>query len=145
MAKTRVTSRYVPATRRRDLPAGSPYQAMDAFLLSNQLQAPVVMAARDIAADAVAIARAEITSDSSTDAYVDSIDVDEQKVITINTFPRVAAAVTANGGRSSWGGFTDPESSHAAVVEFGNAAAPQSGRRIFGRAGAKYNTPKGVG
>ena len=118
-------------------------QAMNALLLSDQVQAPTLAAARDIAGEASDIARAELkTAKAGASEYLDSIDAGVAPPIVAGGSPRVAAAVTANGGRASWGGFTDPESSHAAVVEFGNPAAPGSGKRILGRAGARFHNPR---
>jgi hypothetical protein len=117
-------------------------KSMREFLVSEQLEIPVAAAGQDIAQAARVLSREEINSDWSTDAYVNSIHVEQADHTLIAGNWRVTVAVVAHGGVASWGGFTDPESSHAAVVEFGNPAAPHSGRRILGRAGQPWHSER---
>ena len=135
MARRMVNQRYVPANHHGDLPRGSKFQAMDAFLLSSRVERVAMEAAVDIATIAVQMALVEAFD---TGRYAASIDV-QPIVVTMGVLhknPRAAAAVTAHGGRPPES--TDPESSTAAIVEFGNSRAP--GRRILGRAGAPFNS-----
>jgi hypothetical protein len=134
--------RQMNAARARHGVPASRLQSMQEFLLSRHVQDAADDAAEDIADWARAIAQAEITSETSSGAYEASIEARSTEPVVVAGNARRAAAVTANGGRASWGGFTDPESSHAVVVEFGNPSAPHSGRRIFGRVGALFDTPK---
>jgi hypothetical protein len=122
--------------------APSRMKSMKEFLVSDDVQDAADAVAASIASGAALMAHAEIVSDSSSGAYEDSISSEKIPPVVINGNPRAAAAVTAHGGVASWGGFTDPESSHAVVVEYGNPAAPHSGRRILGRAGQPYDSPK---
>lgn len=117
-------------------------KSMREFLVSEQLEDPVNAAAEDIAAAARTLAAEEIHSDTSSGDYTASIRVIRPEHVLIGGNWRVASAVVAHGGTASYGGFTDPESSHAAVVEFGNPAAPHSGRRILGRAGQPWHTER---
>lgn len=151
-----VTTRYIPATSRaqHDRARGrygappSTNESMRELLVSEQVQRPTLEAAEAIAADARGLAAAELTSDSKTGAYQESIkaEVDAPKVI--NGSPRAAAAVTAHGGYEHWTGAIGPETSHAVVVEFdvpeGSDAGPRprEGRRILGRAGVPYSTAR---
>ena len=54
-----MTAFYRPSNTRHDLPAGSPLRAMDAFLVSQEVQDVADEAARDIARDAQNLALAE--------------------------------------------------------------------------------------
>lgn len=149
----RVVSSYVPSTSKRRMQSArtrhgvtepSTLESMKEFLVSPAVQEVADHAAADIASIAALIAHTEITSESSSGAYEDSIDSQPIEPVVIKGNARAAAAVTAHGGTESYGGFTDPESSHAAVVEWGNEAAPHSGRHILRRAGATHDTAKGV-
>lgn len=141
---------YVPSTsvgrmqRARQAHGAPPSTllSMKEFLVSPEVQQVADHAAADIASIAALIAHTEITSESSSGAYEESISSQPITPVNVGGNPRASAAVTANGGRASWGGFTDPESSHAVVVEYGNPAAPGSGRRILFRAGQTHDTPK---
>lgn len=117
-------------------------KSMREFLLSDQLDDAVAGATHDIASAARELAASEIHTPSSSGEYTASIHGEKADPVSIGGNLRVAGAVVAHGGTASYGGFTDPESSHAAVVEFGNPAAPQSGRRILGRAGGPWHTEK---
>lgn len=128
-----VTVRYQPANTAADLPPGSRYQAMDAFLLSDQLAGPVMEAGRAIAADAKAlyIAEAFDTGQTANSVFV------SKGVAVIAGNPRVIARVGANGGIPA--GMKE-DVSVAVLIEFG-----KPGLRILGRAGAPYDNPKVVG
>lgn len=140
MARTR--TRYKPANRASDLHPGSGMQAFDAFMLSEQMRRPVRAATEAVAAIAVEMYLAEA---SETGALAESVDVQDQ-VVTINGNPRVAGAVTAHGGTPERA--KDPESSVAAIIEWGNprgtayGAAPREGLHILARAGQTHDTPK---
>lgn len=144
---------YIPATSVPRHDAGrarygippSRNASMAEFLVSPRLQHTVLQVAEDIADVARNLARTELqTAKEGASMYLKSIEARVIPPVVAGRSPRAAAAVTAHGGRASWGGFTDPESSHAAIVEFGNPAAPNSGRRILGRAGITFHTPKGL-
>lgn len=146
-----VRTRYIPAnTRAQHNRARARYkippsknESMAELMVSEQIEKPVLDASHDIAQAARALATAELkTARAGASEYTESIDAAVGAIKVVDGNPRVSGAVTAHGGRSSWGGFKDPESSHAAVVEFGNPSAPNSGRRILGRAGAPWDNPK---
>lgn len=135
-------ARYKPANHIGDLEPGSGFQAFDAFMLSDQMRKPVRQAAEAIATDAVEMYRTEATQ---TGELAESVDVVDQ-VVSINGNPRIAAAVTAHGG--TYPKARDPESSKAAIIEWGNpqgtayGAAAREGLHIMARAGIPYDTPK---
>lgn len=135
MTVVRVT--YKPAQTSLDLPPGSKFKAMDAFLLSPQLGDPVNEATKDIATAATTLATAERFE---TGAYAASIEADEGEIVVVGGRPRVSGAVMAHGG--SYPNAKDPETSIAAVVEWGNANAP--GARILGRAGDPFHSARRV-
>lgn len=134
---TTVRTRYKPANTRRDLPPGSPYQAFNAFLLSEQLQEPTLAAARDIAASAVAKYLSEFADTGETAA---SVDARPDIPVRVAGNVRVSAVVTANGGR--YPGAKDPEASKALIGEFGNAQF--EGKHILHRAGIPYDNPRAL-
>lgn len=152
-----VRARYIPANNQAQHNAararhGIPPTAngsMAELLVSPQVQNATLEAARAIKAAAKALAAAELTSDSSTGAYEESIDAVVATPIVAGGSPRAAAAVTAHGGYEHWHGSIGPETSHAVVVEFdlraedgGSKAPPRpaQGRRILGRAGAPFDS-----
>ncbi len=131
-----VRTRYVPAMHATDLPKGSRMQPFDAFMLSEQMRQPVRAAGEEIAGIAVTTYIAEAFQ---TGALAGSVDV-KNTVTVINAAPRVSVAVTAHGG--IYPRARNPESSTAAIVEFGNSQRP--GLHVLARAGAPYDSPKGV-
>jgi hypothetical protein len=156
VATTRYRTHYIPATNagrhnrgraRYDIPP-SKNETMAEFLLSEQLMQPVMEAAEAIASDARALAATDLISDERSGAYEASIKAERNEPVVAGGAPRVSAAVTANGGNAHWSGPIGPETSHAVVVEFdvpeGSDAGPRprEGRRILGRSGAPYHTPK---
>jgi len=132
-----VEVRYKPANTSFDLRPGTGTEAMDAFLLSPRMARVTFQAAEEIAAGARALALAEAFK---TGRYHDSIHAVPGEVIVIAGNPRVSAAVVANGG--SYRNARNPETSIAAVVEWGNANAPA--RHILRRAGEPFDTEKMV-
>lgn len=151
--------RYLPANSvaghnaaraRFDLPP-SRNESMAELLVSPQVQEPVVAAAADIADAARGIMVAEMkTARAGASALLDSVRSGAAAPVVAGGSPRAAAAVWANGGNASWGGFKDPESSHAAVAEFLPGNQPGSGPRTMppvrplGRAGDQWHNPKAV-
>lgn len=119
-------SRYVPAETKKDLPKGSPYKAMDAFLMSDRVRDVAHAAAKDLADDAATIVSAEATE---TGALARGYEAREDLPVVIDGHPRRVAVVVNN----------DPA---AAPVEFGNGRA----RAVhpLQRAGEPYHTPKGT-
>lgn len=134
---TTVRVRYKPANTRRDLPPGSPYQAFNAFMLSEQVQKVAVDAAQDIAGVAVMIYLAEAYETGGT---AESVDARADTPVRVGGNVRAAAVVTANGGR--YPGAKDPEASKALIVEFGNSQ--RAGLHILHRAGIPYDNPKAL-
>lgn len=132
-----VRTRYKPANTRADLPPGSPYQAFNAFLLSEQMQQPTTEAAQDIAGSAVMIYAREARDTGHTMA---SVDARPDIPVMVAGNVRVAAVVTANGGR--YRGARDPEASVALIVEYGNSQF--EGKHILHRAGKPYDNPKAL-
>lgn len=117
------THRYVPANTKADLPKGSPYRAMDAFLLSDRVQDAADAAAKDIAAEAAA--RAGKDSGELASRY-DAVDGGVQSYA---GNPRRTSAVVN-------------DSPHAAADEFGNSR--RAGSHTLREVGARYDTAKGV-
>lgn len=119
-------SRYVPAETKKDLPKGSPYKAMDAFLMSDRVQDVAIAAAKDIAGGASAIVAAEA---SDTGELARSYEVHETSPEVIDGHPR-RTAIIVNNDRA------------ATPIEFGNSRTPA--HRPLQRAGEPYHTPKGT-
>lgn len=136
MAST-VRVRYKPANTRRDLPAGSPYQAFNAFLLSDQVQDVALDAAKDIAGAAVMLYLGEFSDTGETAA---SVDARADIPVRVAGNVRACAVVTANGGR--YPRARDPEASKALIGEFGNDQF--EGLHILHRAGLPYDNPKAI-
>ena len=128
MSRVRVKVKYKPAMHRGDLPKGSRHLAMDAFLLSDDVQDVSSAAARDMARDMRAEAVAAGLVD--TGGYVQGFDSEASEPVWSSFGPRRAAVV-----------FNDDEA--APAVEFGNRRVG-AGRRIMLRVGNRYHTPKGV-
>lgn len=101
-------------------------KAMDAFLLSPQMQKPVTEATKDVegAARALTVAIGAV----DTGDFLDSFDSGPADPIVISGNPRVAGRVTN-------------DSDHAAAVEYGNSAVG-AGRRVLGRAAQPWHTEK---
>lgn len=160
MARTFVRAKYKPANSISQMNADrarlahmgpSANKSMAEFLVSEQLQEPVLNAAGDIGKAAIALANTELTDPTRSHAYENSIEAVKGDIVSISGNPRVSAAVIANGGRASWTGFTNPESSHAVAVEFdlygedgGPKAPPRParGRRILARSGMPWHTER---
>lgn len=126
-----ITAWYEPTHTRRDLPPGSKGRgAMDDLLLSEQIQKPILEAAKDMEADARELAISEGLVE--TGGYVSSFGHRKGEVVTVNdgsyANPRVSAVVEN----------TDPVSP---AIEFGNSRT--RARRILGRIAAKHTSPKG--
>ena len=121
-----VVSRYVPANRKQDLPKGSPYKAMDAFLMSDRVQDVAHAAAGDVAEDAGVIVSAEATD---TGELARSYEARADAPAIIDGNPRRTAVVVSNAA-------------HAAAVEFGNSRS--AAVHPLQRAGEPYHTPKGT-
>lgn len=121
-----VVGRYVPANTKRDLPKGSPYKAMDAFLMSDRVQDVAQEAAKDVAEDAGVIVSAEATD---TGELARSYEARADVPVVIDGNPRRTSVVVTNVA-------------HAAAVEFGNSRS----RAVhpLQRAGEPYHTPKGT-
>lgn len=134
---TTVRVRYKPANTRADLPPGSPYQAFNAFLLSEQVQQVAVDAAQDIAGVAVMLYIQEAYDSGAT---AGSVEARADLPVRVAGNVRAAAVVTVNGGR--YPGARDPEASVGLIVEFGNAQF--QGRHILHRAGLPYDNPKAI-
>lgn len=149
-------TRYIPAHSRPSHDArraryGIPpsrNESMAELLLSPQVQDVTTEAAADIAAAARAIMVAEMkTAREGNSPLLDSVESGVAPPIVAGGSPRVAAFVSANGGRSSWGGFKEAESSHAAVAEFMPGNVVGSGPRTMppirplGRAGEAWHNP----
>jgi hypothetical protein len=134
---SRVRARYKPANKRSDLPPGSPYQAFNAFLLSEQVQQVAIDAAQDIAGRAVTIYLAEFSDTGETAA---SVDARADTPVRVAGNVRACAVVTANGGR--YPGAKDPEASKALIGEFGNAQF--EAKHILHRAGLPYDNPRAL-
>lgn len=128
MSRVKVVVRYKPANHQRDLPRGSHHLAMDAFLLSDEVQDVSMAAARDMARDMAIQAVAEGAAD--TGAYASGFEVEERQPLLAGGNLRRAAVV-----RNS----TDA----AAPMEFGNRRVGE-GRRIMLRVGLRYHTPRGI-
>lgn len=133
-----VTGRYVPATTRAQLSPESKNLAMDALLMSDQIATPTRRAAKDISFDAAELALAEAYD---TGQYASSFRVEESAPIAAGSpaFPRRTYRVV-----------NDDDA--AAAVEYGNVRIDPQGRevvmparRILGRAGFRYHTPRGIG
>ena len=129
-----VTAFYQPANTRRDLPhtpAGQRFRAVDDLMLSDQIQDALMDAGEDMVREAETITATEGIVD--TGEYMSSFDARRGEIVEISdgTFsnPRVSADV----GNTS---------SHAVVVEFGNAKAG-AGHRVLGKVAAKFDNPKG--
>lgn len=117
---------YRPANTSRDLPAGSPHKAMDAFLLSSRVQDVSLEAAKDIASAASDIAIAE--GRTATGSYARSFKTEAIEPVLVAGNLRRAAAV-----------YNDDRA--AAPVEFGNRRVG-AGRYVLFRAGQLYHTPR---
>lgn len=128
MSRVRVKVRYKPAMHRTDLRKGSKRLAMDAFLMSDQVQDVSSAAARDMARDmrAEAVAAGLV----ETGGYVQGFDSEASEPVWTTYGPRRAATV-----------YNDDDA--APAVEFGNARVG-AGRRIMLRVGNRYHTPKGI-
>lgn len=149
-------TRYIPAHSRAshdarrarfDIPP-SRNESMAELLVSPQVQDATTAAAADIADAARGIMVAEMkTARAGASALLDSVDSGPIAPVVAGGSPRAAAAVWANGGRASWGGFDNPESSHAAVAEFMPGNQVGSGPRTMppvrplGRAGEAWHSP----
>lgn len=121
-----VVRRYVPAETKKDLPKGSRFKAMDAFLMSDRVQDVAHRVAEDLADDAATIVSAEATE---TGELARGYEARADTPVTIDGHPRRTAVVVNNVA-------------HAAAVEFGNAQS----RAVhpLQRAGEPYHTPKGT-
>lgn len=133
-----VVGRYVPATTRARLAPESKNRAMDAFLMSDQVADPTRHATRDVAYDATELAGQEAFD---TGEYATSFRVEETAPIFAGSprFPRRTFRVVNDNDA-------------AAAVEYGNVRIDPQGReiviparRILGRAGFRYHTPRGIG
>lgn len=121
-----VVGRYVPANRKQDLPKGSRYKAMDAFLMSGRVQDAAHAAAEDIAQEAGVIVSAEATD---TGELARSYEARADAPAVIDGNPRRTAVVVTNVA-------------HAAAVEFGNSRSKAV--HPLQRAGEPFHTPKGT-
>ena len=125
---------YQPTNTRRDLPpvaAAQKRQAMDEFLLSDQLQDVLMEAGGDMVEDAVEIAIADGLVGSGN--YVRAFEARRGDIVVVDdgeyTNPRFSTDVIN----------TDAS---AAANEFGNKRVGP-GHRVLGRVAAKYDNPKG--
>lgn len=133
--RMRFRSRYVPANSSAQINAAraarghkpSKFQAMDAFLMSDQIQDVSDAAAKDIAEDASQMAVAEGVVKSGS--YASAFETEEADPIVAAGNPRRTAAV-----------YNDDAA--APSVEYGSRMSP--GDRVLGRAGMKYHTPRGI-
>lgn len=126
----KVEAFYRPANSRRDLPAGSGFKAMDAFLLSSRVQDVVNDVAEAIADDARALARAEGLVRSGV--YSTSFGTRESE-------PVVLAGEHPNPRR---GALVVNDAPHAASLEFGTSKA--RAYHVLERAAEPYRSPKGA-
>lgn len=120
---------YQPANTERDLPKGSKHRPMADFLMSDDLQSVVLDVADEIGGEARGMAIEEGAVE--TGEYASSFEARAGSVVVVSDpfpNPRVSADVLNT-------------SDHAAAEEFGNSK--RSGSRVLGRAGAKFDSPKG--
>lgn len=128
-----VTYRYVAANTARDLPKGSPFRAMDAFLLSDRVQDVATAGAKDIAEAAQRLAEAEAYETGAYSRGFEAVVTDPvgggtgDDDMRLEGGPRRAAAV-----RNS--------TPTAAANEFGNSR--REGKHILRRAGEPWDTPR---
>jgi hypothetical protein len=125
---------YQPANTRRDLPrtpGGQSFDAMDAYLLSDDLQKALNAAGDDMVNDAQELTR-EVGA-IETGAYLSSFRSSEGPIVEVND------GSYSNPRRSVEVGNDDPS---AAANEWGNSRRPR-GYRILGKVAAQYDNPKG--
>lgn len=131
-----VTHRYKAANTARDLPKGSPFRAMDAFLLSDRVQDVASAGAADIAEAAQRLAEAEAYETGEYSRGFEAVEIPPVGEggpggtvggIHLEGGPR-RAAIVKNGTPT------------AAVNEFGNSR--REGKHILRRAGEPWDSPQ---
>jgi sugar phosphate isomerase/epimerase len=135
-------ARYVPSHSQRQMNAArarrglkpSTMQAMDDFLMSEEVQDVALDAAKDIADTAAGLA---VGSGSvETGGYARGFEAERTEPVVAGGNPRRAARVSNE--------YVDENGyAPAAAVEFGNKKAGP-GKRVLGRAGEQYHTPRGI-
>lgn len=125
---------YQPTNTRRDLPpvpAAQKRQAMDEFLVSDELQDVLMEAGADMANDAEELAAGEGITGSGR--YLSSFESRRGAIVVVNDGEYPNPRVSVDVGNSAV---------TAAAVEFGNAAVGP-GHRILGKIATQYDNPKG--
>jgi hypothetical protein len=125
---------YQPTNTRRDLPrvpASQGRQAMDAYLVSPELQDVLMEAGGDMVDDAKQIALSEGISGSGR--YLSSFEARRGEIVEISdgefANPRVSVEV-------------ENTAVTAAAVEYGNSRVGD-GHRVLGQVADKYDNPRG--
>lgn len=125
---------YQPTNTRRDLPpvpASQKRQAMDEFLVSDDLQDVLMEAGADMARDAEELAAGEGITGSGR--YLSSFESRRGTIVVVNDGEYANPRVSVDVGNTAV---------TAAAVEYGNAVVGP-GHRILGKIAAQYDNPKG--
>ena len=122
---------YAPANSRRDLPAKSRMEAMDSFLMSDDL----LEVTWGVAADMVSDARQEALAQGLTESgeYVSSFERRPGPIVNVESQGHANPRLSVEVGNTS---------GHAAAVEYGTSKDREA-HRVLGKVGARYHTDKG--
>lgn len=125
---------YQPTNTRRDLPpvpAAQKRQAMDEFLVSDDLQDAIMEAGADMANDAEELAAGEGITGSGR--YLSSFESRRGEIVQVDDGQYPNPRVSVDVGNTAV---------TAAAVEYGNSQVGP-GHRILGKIAAQYDNPKG--
>lgn len=125
---------YQPTNTRRDLPrvpGGQRFEAVDALLLSDQIQDALLAAGDDMVDDAVQIAIGKGLVE--TGDYVRKFERRRGVIVEISDGSYANPRVSVDVGNTSI---------HSVAIEYGNAQVG-AGHSVLGEVAARYDNPKG--